>query len=110
MKTIPLFLMICLGPHVAPARAQSEADWEVILREAMLQEIVDTATLNNDPATARQGYDKCLDISKRLAARTDVLALQRLYLEAVISRCLSHATGAAMDCKQDFLALKPPAP
>lgn len=91
MKAILLFWMICLGLHIAPASAQSEADWNVILREAMLQEIVDTAALNNDPGTARQGYDKCLDISKRLAARTDVLALQRLFLEAMISRCISHA-------------------
>lgn len=163
MKAILLFWMICLGLHIAPASAQSEADWNVILREAMLQEIVDTAALNNDPGTARQGYDKCLDISKRLAARTDVLALQRLFLEAMISRCISHAmfngqfsddtgdacaheyggatklvqalaearnrpelgealytftdalyqaigAGATMDCEQDFLALKPPAP
>jgi DNA-binding FrmR family transcriptional regulator len=49
-------------------------------------------TINNiEEETARESHGKCLEISKRIAARADMDALMRLYLESQIESCLAYA-------------------
>ena len=50
--------------------------------------------------TAREAHAKCLDISKKLSDRKDIAEIQRLYCEALISKCISYAmnSGAIFRC------------
>jgi DNA-binding FrmR family transcriptional regulator len=49
-------------------------------------------TINNiEEETARESHAKCLEISKRIAARSDMDELMRLYLETQIESCLAYA-------------------
>ncbi len=79
-------LGVCIGLALpaGPARAEGEADWQ------MLQEIMEASNSVSEE-TAREAHKTCLDIGARLAQRSDVVEAQRLYFEALIESCVAYA-------------------
>ena len=55
-----------------------------------LSEILDASKSENEE-TARAAHAKCVALSKRLDAMTGIAAVQRLYYEAEIEKCISYA-------------------
>ena len=79
-------LTIILGtllPQTA-VHAQSPGGHDLLL------EIVEAINSVSEK-TAHEAHAKCLAISKKLADRKDVVDIQRLYFEGMISSCISYA-------------------
>jgi DNA-binding GntR family transcriptional regulator len=84
-KIATLAIAITLG-CAGTARAQvSEEDRQ------FMNEIAEAMNSANDEETTREAHGRCVDLSKRLAARSNVDPLQRLYFEAMIEHCISSA-------------------
>ena len=66
------------------ARAQSSDGHDLLLE---IVEAINSVSVE----TAREAHAKCLGISKKLADRKDIAEIQRLYYEAMISKCISYA-------------------
>jgi len=83
-KTLTVFA-VAAGLAGSPAHAISDAD------AGFYDELIDAIQSSQNANTVRQAYSTCLDISKRLTARTDVGDFWGLYFEANLSRCFAFA-------------------
>jgi DNA-binding FrmR family transcriptional regulator len=96
MRNMILAAALLAAAVPAVSRGEDNSDTQ------LFTEINDTINdIEEDTAVA--SYDKCREIAQRIAARTDMDDLKRLYFESNIESCLAYAVnnGAISDEGKD---------
>jgi len=79
-----MLLVVLLGITPDAVAQGTEEDWQILNR-------IFEASNSVRPETAREAQAQCAAIGKEIAARTDMLEVQRLALQAEVESCISYA-------------------